>query len=110
MAEAGNSGRKHEGKKYLEALQPKLDELNYQKLSAIANLKVHQFIFAAAELCNPQKIFVCSDSLEDISYVRQQVISIGEEKPLALSGHTYHFDGPEDQGRDREVTKFLVPK
>lgn len=97
-------------KSYLEALQPKLDELNYQKLSAIVNLKIHQFIFEAAELCNPQKIFVCSDSLEDITYVRQQVISTGEEKPLALSGHTYHFDGIKDQGRDREVTKYLVPK
>ncbi|MDH7513076.1 MAG: phosphoenolpyruvate carboxykinase domain-containing protein [Clostridiales bacterium] len=45
-----------------------------------------------------------------MAFVRQQAIFYGEEKPLALSGHTYHFDGLYDQGRDREVTKFLVPK
>ncbi len=97
-------------KDYFGALQPKLSELDSKKLHAIVNPKVHQFIAEAAELCNPEKIFVCSDSTEDIAYVRQQAISAGEEKPLALSGHTYHFDGIQDQGRDREVTKYLVPK
>jgi GTP-dependent phosphoenolpyruvate carboxykinase len=29
---------------------------------------------------------------------------------LLTPGHTYHFDGIYDQGRDRAVTKFLVPK
>ncbi len=97
-------------KSYLEILQSKLDKHNYTKLCAIANSKVHQFIVESAELCNPQKIFICSDSTEDIAYIREQAISTGEEKPLAISGHTCHFDGIDDQGRDREVTKYLVPK
>ncbi|MDD5455007.1 MAG: phosphoenolpyruvate carboxykinase (GTP) [Candidatus Ratteibacteria bacterium] len=95
---------------YLEILKPELDERNYQKISAIANPKVHQFIIKAAKLCAPHKIFICTDSKEDIAYVRKQAISTGEEKPLAIPGHTYHFDGIEDQGRDREVTKYLVPQ
>jgi len=33
-----------------------------------------------------------------------------EENPLEIPEHTIHFDGMEDQGRDREVTKYLVPK
>jgi len=38
-------------------------------------------------------------------------IVAGEESAaLAIPGHTFHFDGPYDQGRDREVTRFLVPK
>ncbi|MBU0693383.1 MAG: phosphoenolpyruvate carboxykinase (GTP) [Candidatus Omnitrophica bacterium] len=95
---------------YLEVLESKLSERDYEKLERIANPKVQQFIAESCELCNPERIFICSDSSEDIAYVRQQAVSIGEEKPLAISGHTYHFDGIEDQGRDREVTKYLVPK
>lgn len=94
----------------LEALKSKMSERDCEKLNAIANPKVQKFITESCELCNPERIFICSDSPEDIVYVRQQAVSRGEEKPLAISGHTYHFDGIEDQGRDREVTKYLVPK
>ena len=96
---------------YLEALQPKLSQLDYEKLCAIANPRVHQFIAEATELCNPERIFVCSDSAEDIAYARHQAIATGEEKAiLTLPRHTVHFDGVYDQGRDRQVTKYLVPK
>lgn len=95
---------------YLEILEPKLSEHDYQKITAIANPKVQQFIAESCELCNPERIFICSDSSEDIAYVRQQAVESGEEKPLAISGHTYHFDGIQDQGRDRKATKYLVPK
>ncbi|MEM2971770.1 MAG: phosphoenolpyruvate carboxykinase (GTP) [Candidatus Bathyarchaeia archaeon] len=95
---------------YLDVLRPKLSQNNYEKLCATANPKVHQFITEAAELCNPDRIFVCNDSPEDIAYIRHQAIATGEEKPLAIPGHTIHFDGPYDQGRDREATKYLVPK
>jgi len=97
-------------KRYIEVLESKLSESDYQKLKAIANPEVQQFIAESCELCNPERIFICSDSSEDIAYVRQQAVSSGEEKPLAISGHIYHFDGMQDQGRDREVTKYLVPK
>ena len=96
---------------YLEALRPKLSELDYKKLCAITNFKVHEFIAKASDLCNPERIFICSDSAEDIAYVRHQAIATGEEKAiLTLPGHTVHFDGVYDQGRDRQATKYLVPK
>jgi len=97
-------------KVYLELLESKLSEPDYQKLKRIVDPKVWQFIAESWELCNPESIFICSDFSEDIAYVRQQVVSRGEEKPLTITGHTYHFDGMGDQGRDREVTKYLVPK
>ncbi len=99
-----------DAKNYLEILKSNLDEKNYEKLRKIANPNVHKFIYESAQLCNPDKIFICSDSGEDISYVRQQAIATGEEKRLSIPGHTCHFDGIEDQGRDRKVTKYLVPK
>ncbi|MEM2612078.1 MAG: phosphoenolpyruvate carboxykinase (GTP) [Thermoproteota archaeon] len=95
---------------YLEVLKPRMSSEDYRRLAAIPVAKVHKFIAESAELCNPDRIFICTDSREDIEYVRRQAIESGEETPLAIPGHTYHFDGPKDQGRDREATKYLVPK
>ncbi|MGB9718019.1 MAG: phosphoenolpyruvate carboxykinase (GTP) [Thermoproteota archaeon] len=95
---------------YLEALRARISEADYLKLAAIPVPRVHRFISESVELCNPDQVFVCTDSPEDIAYVRRQAVVSGEEKPLAIPGHTYHFDGPRDQGRDRESTKYLVPK
>ncbi len=88
-----------------------MDWDNFEKLRRIPNPKVHQFIAEAAELCNPKNIFICSDTPDEIAYIKHMAIASGEEcAALATPGHTYHFDGYYDQGRDREVTKFLVPK
>lgn len=95
---------------YLETLRLRMSEADYLKLAAIPIPRVQKFIAESAELCNPDQIFICTDSPEDITYVRRQAIASGEETQLATPGHTYHFDGPQDQGRDREFTKYLVPK
>lgn len=96
---------------YLEALQPKLSPADFKKLSAIDNPNVHEFIAKQSDLCHPEKIFICSDAPEDIAYVRKMAIVSGEEKAiLTLEGHTVHFDGEYDQGRDRANTKYLIPK
>jgi phosphoenolpyruvate carboxykinase (GTP) len=96
---------------YLEAVRPKLSQLDYGKLCAITNPKVLEFVAKASDLCNSERIFICSDSAEDIAHVRRQAVATGEEKAvLNLNGHTVHFDGVYDQGRDRQATKYLVPK
>ena len=96
---------------YLEALQPKLSAADFKKLSAINNPNVHEFIAKENDLCHPKDIFICSDSAEDITHIRKQAIATGEEQAiLTLQGQTVHFDGEHDQGRDRQATKYLVPK
>ncbi|MCX8191537.1 MAG: hypothetical protein N3F06_01860, partial [Nitrososphaerales archaeon] len=96
---------------YLESLRSKLSDLDYKKLSAIPNPKVHRFISESVELCNPTRVFICSDTPDEVAYIKNMAIVSGEESAaLAIPGHTFHFDGPYDQGRDRAVTKFLVPK
>lgn len=94
----------------LDLLKSKLDAINFSKLSAIRNAKLHRLVADVIELCEPEFVFVCNDTPEDVRYIREQAIALGEETPLAIPGHTYHFDGMQDQGRDREVTKYLVPK
>ncbi len=91
-------------------LQEKLDKDNFNKLMAINNENLHKFVADAIELTKPASIFVSTDRPEDITYTRRQAVQTGEEKPLKIQGHTIHFDGMEDQGRDREVTKYLIPK
>ena len=93
-----------------EMLKTKLGMENYEKLMAINNPKLHQLIADYAELCNPDRVFICTDSPEDIRYIREEAIRTGEERRLATDGHTVHFDGYYDQARDKACTKFLVPK
>jgi len=91
-------------------LKASLGEENYQKLVRIDNAELDQFIAEYIELCNPDKVFVCTDSSQDIDYIRQSALRNGEESELAIDGHTIHFDSYYDQGRDRQHTKILVPK
>jgi len=82
----------------------------FDKVTKIGNAELQQFIAKYVELCNPDKVFVCTDSDEDIEYIRESAIKNGEESKLAIDGHTVHFDSYYDQGRDREHTNILVPK
>ena len=59
---------------YLEVLRPKLSKRDYEKLSVIVHPIVHEFIAKANDLCNPTKIFICSDSAEDIAHIRKQAM------------------------------------
>lgn len=93
----------------MERLKAALSEENYQKLMKIDNPELHQFVAKYVELCHPDKVFVCTDSPEDIRYIRQEAIRAGEEEKLALEGHTAHFDGYYDQARDKGNSKFLLP-
>ncbi len=94
----------------MTALRTRLREEDYQKLVKIDNPELHRFILGYVELCNPDKISVCSDSPEDIRYIRESAIRNGEEMELAIAGHTVHFDSYYDQARDKENTNILVPE
>jgi len=98
------------GEDYTELLKSKMDEACWAKLEAIGNENVYAFIGHAVELCQPDSVFVGDDSDEDAAYTRQLAITNNEETPLAIEGHTVHFDGYFDQARKKEVTRYLVPK
>ena len=97
-------------KDYLSILEKRLDRENLNKLMAIRNSYLHKFIAKYIDLCNPDSVFVSDGSERDQRYIREAAIKNGEEIPLAIEGHTVHFDGYYDQARDRENTKILVPK
>ena len=92
-----------------QLLKQKLSAENYDKLVALKNPKMHAFIADAIELTEPGSVFVCTDSADDIAYLRELAIKNGEEIPLNITGHTCHFDGYNDQARDKAQTKYLLP-
>ena len=95
---------------YAKTLKSKMDADSFTKLSAIRNDRLHAFVADAVKLCRPRTVTVFGDDPADIAATRRGAIENGEETALAMEGHTVHFDSyPGDQGRDKEVTKYLVP-
>ncbi len=95
---------------YADILAENLDETNLAKLLALKNPAMHQFVADAIAMCKPEKIFVATDSQEDIAFIRQLALDRKEEASLAIEGHTIHFDGYHDQARDVARTKYLLPE
>ena len=96
--------------KHADILADVIDAESLAKLEVLDNDRANAFIADAAALCKPRTIVVCSDEPADIAMIRQASIDNCEERPLAMEGHTLHFDGPRDQARDKKVTKYLVPE
>ncbi len=93
-----------------EFLKQRLGNEGFERLMKIDNPQLHQFVAKYIEHCNPDKVFVCTDSVEDLKYIREAALRNGEERPLATPGHTIHFDNYYDQARDKQHTLILVPK
>jgi phosphoenolpyruvate carboxykinase (GTP) len=91
-------------------LESRMDKTNFDKLIAIPNQGVLDFIAKYIEIFNPASVFVASDSEEDKQYVRDAAVNNKEEAKLKIEGHTVHFDGYYDQARDKPHTKFLLPE
>ncbi|MDD5765777.1 MAG: phosphoenolpyruvate carboxykinase (GTP), partial [Candidatus Marinimicrobia bacterium] len=81
-----------------------------EKLLALSNSHVIQIVEEYIALCKPSKVTVITDSPEDIAYIRQLAQNNKEEVKIAMAGHTIHYDGYDDQGRDKEHTRVLLPK
>ncbi len=96
---------------HLEILRQRLAKNELEKILKISSTEIHKFVADAIELCNPDDVFICSDTPDEIAHIKHMAIASGEESAaLETPGHTYHFDGYFDQARDRKVTRFLVPK
>ncbi|MBN2302267.1 MAG: phosphoenolpyruvate carboxykinase (GTP) [Lentisphaerae bacterium] len=95
---------------YEKLFKERMSKECYSKLVAIQNEEAMEFIAHTIELCDPDVVWVGDDSEADVAVIRQMAIDNKEEIPLNIPGHTAHFDGYFDQGRDKEVTKYLVPK
>lgn len=87
-----------------------IDELNLKKLEELRNSHVMKIIGEYVSILKPAKVTVITDTAQDVVYVKMRALENSEESPLATAGHTAHFDGYADQGRDKENTKILLSK
>lgn len=92
----------------LESLRGRLSPNGLAKLSALGNERVGSFVAEAIELLQPASVLVSADEAADLAAIRRLALETGEERPLALAGHTIHFDGYQDQGRDTFSTRYLL--
>ena len=86
-----------------------MDKASWQKLAKIDNPPLFEFIAKYIEFCNPKSVFVSTNSKADLQHIRDAALKYGEEKKLAIDGHTYHFDSFFDQARDKKNTLILIP-
>ncbi len=82
---------------------------NLERLEALENPYVMEIVERFVDLCEPSRVLVVTDDPEEIAYIRRMAIEKGEEMRLRMEGHTVHFDGYYDQGRDRASTAVLMP-
>lgn len=102
MVEENNSWQK--------ILRERLRREDLEKLLKIDNPALHRFVAKYVEHCNPDDVFVSTGTPEELKFIREEAIRSGEERKLAIEGHTVHFDGYYDQARDRKNTRLLLPK
>jgi phosphoenolpyruvate carboxykinase (GTP) len=89
-------------------LTSRLDKNNITKLRELSNSALYDLIADAILKFQPTSVFVSDGSSEDLHRIRRQALRLGEEQPLNVAGHTVHFDGFLDQGRDPGNTKILI--
>jgi phosphoenolpyruvate carboxykinase (GTP) len=87
-----------------------MDSENVRKLKEIKNKHAEEIIEKYVVLCKPSKVIILDDSEKDIHYARELAKTKGEERLLKMQGHTIHFDGINDQGRDLINTRVMVNK
>jgi phosphoenolpyruvate carboxykinase (GTP) len=105
LAEIGGINTLTEAKAIFEA---KCDQENLAKLSKITNEEALLKIANAISMTDPDAVFVNSGSAVDVQRVREMSIEKGEEAPLAMKGHTIHFDLPQEQARIIDRTFYIV--
>jgi len=80
-------------------------------LTRILKIKTPEILIRIANsivLCNPRSIFVNTGSPEDLKFINDLSIEKGEESPLAMEGHTIHFDLAGEQGRIVDRTYYIA--
>ena len=90
-------------------LKSKMSDESYRRLTALDNPKLFGFVAEAVRIGQPDSVYFCDDSEEDAAYIRKRSLELGEERALAKTGHTIHYDGYGDQARDKANTRLLVP-
>ena len=92
----------------LSFFETKMDANHLPRIEKIQTNAALLKIANAAAMCRPDRIFINTGSEEDRQFIRDLALKKGEEKPLAMEGHTIHFDLKEEQGRIIDRTFYIA--
>jgi phosphoenolpyruvate carboxykinase (GTP) len=92
----------------MKLFEARMDKENLTKIKSIKTESALLKIANAATMCDPESIFVNTGSDKDKEFIRNKSIELGEEKKLAMEGHTIHFDLKEEQGRITDRTFYMA--
>ncbi len=85
-----------------------MDTEHLNRMKRIRHPGVLERIANAIVLCAPRSVFVNTGSPEDKQFIRDLAIEKKEERPLAMKGHTIHFDLAREQGRIIDRTYYIA--
>ena len=88
--------------------EQQLDREHGNRLATITNEEALLKVANAIAMCAPDHVYIHTGSEDDCETVRRMSLEKGEEKKLAIPGHTIHFDLPEDQGRMVDQTFYIA--
>jgi phosphoenolpyruvate carboxykinase (GTP) len=92
----------------LKIFKQRMEEEHLSRISNIKHPDVLIRIANAIVLCNPDKIFINTGSLEDKAFIKNLALEKQEEHPLAMDNHTIHFDLAGEQGRIVDRTFYIA--
>ncbi|MFU8770277.1 MAG: phosphoenolpyruvate carboxykinase (GTP), partial [Desulfotignum sp.] len=92
----------------LAVFKQRLDPDHLDRIGKIRNPAVLKRIANAVVICDPDRIFINTGSLQDQAFIRNLALETGEESPLAMENHTIHFDLPGEQGRIVDRTFYIA--
>ncbi|MHC4695953.1 MAG: phosphoenolpyruvate carboxykinase (GTP) [Planctomycetota bacterium] len=105
LAEVGGIKSIDEARKLFEE---KLDQKHLARLGKIKNEEALLKIANAIAFCRPDNVFISTGSEEDMQQGRRMSLDKGEESPLAMKGHTIHYDLAQEQGRIVDRTFYII--
>ncbi len=85
-----------------------MDDRQLERISVFSNPDILTRIANSIVLCNPSAVFINTGSDEDRAFINQLSIDKKEEAPLAMDGHTIHFDLAKEQGRIVDRTYYIA--
>jgi phosphoenolpyruvate carboxykinase (GTP) len=86
----------------------RMDDKQLERISKIKHPEVLKKIANSIVICNPCTIFINTGSKEDKAFIKNLSLEKKEEKPLAMDGHTIHYDLAEEQGRIVDRTFYIA--
>jgi phosphoenolpyruvate carboxykinase (GTP) len=88
--------------------QQNMAEADFAKIQRINNEKARLKIANAIVLGQPDQVFVNTGDEADKQYIRDMCLARGEERNLAIPGHTLHYDLAQEQARIVDRTFYIA--